>query len=231
MKNFLLLLIAAIGLFSCKKDSSNPIVGGGTDPSTNYFPLEKGKQIEFQRKGIATYPSLNQDSLINFTEYPDSGSSINRIDTVIWKYEKDTTANDKFYAKILNKNIYNFSLVRKENGIYYMQKERYGLTPIDVIFLKENLKENDTWTNTYITTTYSGDVNENYKVLFTNKEITINGIKYQNVIAIRCEITIGTRPSQLTSITYYSKGIGEIYSYIEYPYTGRYEHDKFYRIK
>jgi hypothetical protein len=213
MKNYFLLFIAALMLLSCSKD---PILS----PGYNFLPLKKGDELKFRRVGIATsFPFTNKDSLIDFSDY--SGKNINSRDTVLWKYENDTVVDGKTYARIFDKEM-NEVLFRKEKGVYYSLIDMDS-PQAEVIILKDNLKEGDTWINSFSFS--GGQWNENYKVIFLKKELTVDGRLYKNVIGIRYDV------GGQTTITYYSDGIGEIYSYREYPLSLRYEHNKYYLIE
>lgn len=225
MKRLFLSFTIVSVLFSCKPDKSEP------EKTLNYYPLEEGQQANFKVMLINTWPAKDKDSCINYPDYPldmfPENSGV--YDSGKWKYDKDTIIEGKKYAFIYDKNRSAQTWVRKENGKYYklMWGSSTEVKP-EGLFLKDELKVGETWTNTFDKEYLEKEV---YKVLFLRDELTIEGKSYKNVVGIQCDTYRGIGADLVTQVRYYSDGVGEIYAYVEYPFSWFYAHSKSFRLQ
>lgn len=186
-----------------------------------YYPTNIGKEVTYQWAHIGS--DLRDSSLLHSDTSLEHGSSNHsiRYDTLVWKIEKDTVAQNKHYVKLINNAHLSNKLIRVENGNYYALKaaptgESWPLDTNEILFLKENAITGDVWISK----------NEKYKVIWSKTSYVLNSKYYEHVVYIKREVLDGG-----DSYYMYARGIGEIYSYLPYPLSERYEDTETKRIK
>lgn len=223
MKHTFLFSIVLFLCISCKKDASGP------ERQTNlvYLPLKEGIEVKYSTDLIMTWPKKDKDSLIDFVEYPQE--KIDRGAYSKWKCMKDTIIDGKEYFKIFDMEEFNLLLVRKENGVYYKRSKNEP----ESIFLKDELKSGDSWTNRFSLPYLQKEV---YTVLFVKDEVAIRNNIYKNVVAVQCDVYRDPEESPygssvISTVRYYSANEGLIYAFMQYPLSLFYADAKFYKVK
>jgi hypothetical protein len=192
------------------------IILGFTMFAQSYYPIELGTSWTYNVTDYATSDTSRKhnESMLS-GEHNREEWGIQKMKIVV---EKDSIINDKTYRVLANTNGSKVELVREENGNYFRFNNN---TFKDDNFLKPGLEVGNLWID------YSNaeqTIATIYKVISMDKQKTIKGRNYKNVIAIS-EYTGSTeqffaifRSNQAFPIvSYYAEGVGLIYNYTPYP--------------
>ena len=208
-KNYFVAALFALFAFttSCETEPVDPYLTGINNPvlnpsNTDYFPREINNFWHYKTNGIL-------DSL----EVTIANSSV--IGNGAWY----NLSGELFLPKDHKASTF----LRKVEGDYYLRFENLitpttAQTPYELIILKENVAEGDTWTQE-ITNSISyteqeiADVPQRIKIENTvvskNVAMTINGVRYNNVVYVSSTYTDGGNNTYKYTInTWFEKGVG-----------------------
>lgn len=190
-----LLLFTSIFISCKKKIDPRP-----EEICTNYIPLNVGQQLMYSQKLISS----------------GDDSTVLRTDTVTKYQGKDSLISKKIYSKFLiaySHYYSDISLIRKSGNNYLkVSNNDFGADTFEYVFMKENVKTGDTWTN------YGGEsqILNTFNVLDVKSNYIINGIAYSKVAIVSKDVPLDSF-RQRKSIHYYASGVGEVYSYLRSP--------------
>jgi hypothetical protein len=194
-----------VGTSSC---SFTITVAAGTNPppvnSNDYFPRTTNSSWTYITDG---------DTSIKVRRYviAPTLSALGNVYNIFMEDEDGTIDSSGYY--------------RRSGSDYYVYGEigqSYGFdNPVrgEVIFLKDNVAANTTWTSGSFSGTAGGlPMQLRYKetILQKNVQVTVNGVNFSNTIVVKNQVEAnisGTGWTDLTPafgyiLTYYSKGIG-----------------------
>ena len=192
--NLILIVLFSSLLIQCDESEKIKIAGEG-----DYFPLNENSEWKY----LQEYFSTADDHAFLSSE------------TVSLFIKGDTSIEGIGYKKIVDKNGDILKVVRKEGSKYYGRNhELYTGFTNEYLFLDENASLNSSWTHTKIA--YKTE----YKVIGVNSTRTFNGVTYHNVIEL--QVNYYNQQGEefelsYSTLHYYAKGIGEIYTHYPYP--------------
>lgn len=200
---FWLFIAASTGIFSCKKDGSNP----NPPSSVSYLSIAAGNSWNYENTG-------NPSSTPVVTAFTITSSS------------RDTSINSKSYHVFSRTDALGAEYYYINTNDYY---EYLRLPVLDTIktenlFLKSNFTAGQNWSQDLAPVTYTGvtAVLTKYDtVIETNMTKTVKGISYDSVIHVRGGLKIKSITPAIISPTltstidnYYAPRVGKIYTYI-----------------
>jgi hypothetical protein len=129
----------------------------------------------------------------------------------------DTLIESLNYRKVIDKYGNLAKVIRKEGSKYYGRNhELYGGFSKEYLFLDDNAGLNSGWKHFKNDSTTLTE----YRVTAVNSTITLNGVDYHDVMKMEVSYYYkGDRDFVLSYSTlhYYAKGIGEVYTSYPYP--------------
>ncbi|HEX8548531.1 MAG TPA: hypothetical protein VF691_16330 [Cytophagaceae bacterium] len=200
-----IILLALCEIFNaCRRDPA--IVPASVD--NDYIPLVHGVHSRYMRKNIRL-----------------GSSEIWDIDTIHKRIEKDSLVRGKLYTQINYLGDGYDQIIRKEGSNYFRIFVRGSVTDtMETLMMKENVMKNELWQS------YQGRGGggiSTFRVLDVKAQDTINNIVYNNVALIKEEWGTSTKEYTLHK---YAAGIGEVYSYLPYPSSLRFNDAELMRI-
>jgi len=183
----------------------------------------------------SSYMSETPNSTWNY-QVTDNNTATNSNYTLT-STNRDTTINSKTYHVFTNSKGTNdyYSITGNNYYIFQVLPLSISATAVENIYLKDNLKVNDTW-NQVFNITLSGFplvVTVTNIISETGISKTVNSISYSNVIHVSTSLTVSilgaVLPSSAVSVqvdNYYTKSVGMIQSLIKtnVDYDGYVEH-------
>jgi hypothetical protein len=203
MRKILYLLSASILVFSSCKKNDDTSTSSTTD---TYLPNTVGSNWTYQVTTAGTTTTAVTYTVSN----------------------RDTTANSRTYNVITGSNGTN--QYYSKNGSDYYNFRAVGTLGIELLFLKDNVALNGTWTTSQNLTGLTGlpisaaVINNTYTVQEKGTTRTVNGVLYSNIIKVRADINAtATVPGVPVGIPlslgyaefYFSKNIGIVESNIQ----------------
>lgn len=190
----LILIILSSGLF-IQCDESEKIEIGFED---DYFPLKENSEWKY---------------LWEYFLSPDH-HTLWISDTVQNIIKGDTIFDGITYRKVVDGNGSIVKVIRKEGSKYYGRNhDQYLGFMKEYLFLDEEASLNSSWR--HIKTEYETE----YNVIGLNSTHTFNGVTYHNVMELQVNYYQQGEALELhySTLHYYAKGIGEIYSHYPIP--------------
>ena len=190
---FVFVLFCAALFVSCDEGETIELSG-------NYFPLQENALWEYTRKV----------------------SSLDKVtpgwtDTVSNRIKGDTLIESLLYKKVVDKYDNLVKVVRKEGSKYFGRNhELYGGFSKEYLFLDDNVDFNSGWKHFKNDST---TVTE-YKVIAVNSTETLNGVYYHDLMKMEVSYYYLSGKEFVLSYStlhYYAKGIGEVYTSYPYP--------------
>jgi hypothetical protein len=197
MKNTISLILYLAILFACDNENVQPF-----NRQTDYFPLESGKQWQYQR----------------WLDNLPAGENSAIFDTLKLSVQGDTIVDDQAY-KIINDQFGNIDkIVRRSDGQYFgRHHELYGTFSHEYVFLDLTKAPGESWS--YVKD--EGATKTEYVILSKGGTKTVSGIEYSNVIEVQVNYynlsSNGGFELWVSAFHYYAEGVGEIYHYYPYP--------------
>jgi hypothetical protein len=127
----------------------------------------------------------------------------------------DTTIDGMHYKKVVDENGNLVKILRKDGSKYYGRNhELYGGFSKEYLFLDEAASLNSAWEHIKI------GYKTEYKIIGLNATHTIHGVDYNDVMELQVNYYYQEGEEfklNYSTLHYYAKGIGEIYTYYPYP--------------
>lgn len=192
--SLILIILSSSLLIQCDESEKIEIAVEG-----DYFPLNENSEWKYLKEYFSTaddHTFLSSETVSHFIK-------------------GDTAIEDIHYKKIVDENGGIVKVVRKEGSKYYGRNHDLyiGFTN-EYLFLDEEASLNNSWTHNKIT--YETE----YKVIGVNLTHTFNDITYHNVMELQVSYYFQEGEEfklYYSTLHYYAKGIGEIYTHYPYP--------------
>lgn len=175
--------------------------GGGTNPSTDYFPLTQNSYWTYEDDAGDTLKTVVSGTATK------AGKTYQRFITT---YESGPPNDTVFYRKDAAGSYYTFV----DTAGFGSLGLNFTVAGLDVLFLKNSLTTGATWNSDFNATLSGFPVTIRFKstCVNANTTVTANGVTYTNVYQISSVIQVGAAGTftDLFSLpdSYYAKGVG-----------------------
>lgn len=197
MKKLLPVLIPALflGLFSCKKDDDS----SGTPAPVKFMSLTAGSTWNYK-----------------FTDNPSTAPAVSNY--TVTATSNDSVANGRTYKVFTNSSGPNeyYNITGSDYYTFRKLPDVLGGVSVEVLYLKDNLNANGTWSQT-IPITYSGiPLQLTFNNTIAEKGITkvVNGVTYTGVTKVKTTLAVTGIPFAYTLDSdieyYYAPKVGQI---------------------